>query len=131
MTNNVITVWVYSVDSVRPQKNEGTSWRQHCVLCCPSMAKRGNIVARRTDARFSETFFVARTQSLCPPQISRARRNETTFGANMLASAILPSRCVLVLPGPNASSWQLIIGVRLAKHTLVWDCQPHHQSAQC
>ena len=36
----------------RPRQNEGTLWRQHCVLrCCPSVAKWGNIVARRADTR--------------------------------------------------------------------------------
>ena len=41
-----------------PQQNEVILWRQQCVLrCCPSVAKRGNIVARRADTRnVSEDF---------------------------------------------------------------------------
>ena len=39
---------------VRPRQNKDTLWRQHCVLrCCPSVAKRGNILrAARTQQMF-------------------------------------------------------------------------------
>ena len=49
----------------RPRQNEDTLWRQHCVLrCCPPVAKRGNIVARRADTtNVSEDF---QSYFLCP-----------------------------------------------------------------
>ena len=53
------------------RQNENTLWRQLCVLrCCPSVAKRGNIVARRADTRnVSEDF---QKHFMCPPQMLRA-----------------------------------------------------------
>ena len=65
--------------SVKPWQNEDTLGRQHCVLqCCPSVAKRGNIVARRADTRnVSEDF---QKHFLCPPLMLCAWQNESTFG---------------------------------------------------
>ena len=70
---------------------------------CLSVAKRGNIVARRADTRnvcedFQKHFFASRTQNSCRPQMLRAWQNESTFGKHAVTSAMLPPQCVLVLP---------------------------------
>ena len=50
---------------VRPRQNEDTLSRQHCSLRCrPSVAKRGNIVARRADTRNASEDF--QKHFLCP-----------------------------------------------------------------
>ena len=84
--------------TLRPWQNEDTLWRQHCVLrCCPSVAKRGNIVVRRADKkffwRFSETFFVSKTQNLCQTRMLRAWQNEDTFGKHDYVSSVAATMC--------------------------------------
>ena len=64
------TFWTWEW-KIKPWQNEDTLlralWRQHCVLrCCPYVAKRGNIGARRADTRdvsedFQKRFFVSAT----------------------------------------------------------------------
>ena len=72
----IMHTFVYS--TIRPWQNEDTFWRQHCVQrCCPSVAKRSNIVARRVDTRnVSEGF---QKHFLCPPQMLRAWKNGSIF----------------------------------------------------
>ena len=47
----------------------------------------------------SETFFVSRTQNLCPQQMLRARANGETF----VSATMCPQQCVLVCQGLNLS----------------------------
>ena len=94
--------------TVRPWKNEDTLWRQHCVLrCCVHGKMRQHCCVPRGHKkcfwRFSETYFVPRTQNLCRTQMLRASKTRTHLG-NMITSAMLPPQCVLVLPGPNQLS---------------------------
>ena len=93
----------------RPQQNKDTMWWQHCVLrCCPSVAKRGNIVARCVDTtNVSEIFrnivCVQDTKFVCGKMCQHL--------GNMITSAMLPPQCVLILPAPKScssvTSWQL------------------------
>ena len=88
---------------LRLRQNEGTLWRQHRVLrCCPSVAKRGNIVARCADTRnvsedFQKQFF------LCPPQILHAWQRERHL-ENKVTPPMLPPQCIPRLPAPNVYS---------------------------
>ena len=77
---------------LRPRQNEDTLWRAHCVLrCCPPVAKRGNIVARRADTRdISDDF---QKHSLCRTQMLREWQNESTFGAHDHLSNVAATMC--------------------------------------
>ena len=94
---------LYVPVNLRPRQNEDTLWWQHCVRrCCPFVAKRGNIVARRADARnvsgdFQKHFFV----QICVRHKCCARGKTSQHVENMITSAMLPRQCVLVLPAPN------------------------------
>ena len=80
---------------VRPRQDEDTLWLQYCVLrCCPSPAKRGNIIARR--ARTKEMF---QKDSLVSTTNVAREQNTSHHLRNMLSSVMLPQQCVLVLPG--------------------------------
>ena len=58
--------------------------------------KRGHIVAdTKCYWTKSETFFVSRTQNLCPQQMLRARANGETF----VLATMCPQQCVLVCQG--------------------------------
>ena len=90
---------------VRPWQNEDTLWRQHSILRrCPSVAKRGNIVARRADTRnVSEDVqkhFMYPGHKICVRHKCCARGKTRTHLGNMITSAMLPPQCVLVFPGP-------------------------------
>ena len=61
----------------------GKTW-QHC------WAPRGH---KKCFWRFSETFFVSRTQNLCPPQMLRAWQNESTFGKHDHVSNVAATLC--------------------------------------
>ena len=61
----------------------GKTWK-HC--CAPSGHKK-------YIWRFSKTFYVSRTQNLCPPQMMRARRNEDTFGQHNHVSNVAAKMC--------------------------------------
>ena len=83
---------------VRPWQNEDTLWRQHCVLrCCPSVAKRGNIVARRADARnVSEDFqkhFLCPGHTICVGHKCCARGRTRTFGKHDHVSNVAATMC--------------------------------------
>ena len=58
--------------------------RQHC------WAPRGH---KKCFWRFSETFFVSRTQNLCPPQMLRAWQNESTFRKHDHVSNVAATLC--------------------------------------
>ena len=82
-------------------KNENTLWRQHCVpWCCPSVAKRNNIAARRADTRNvpevlqkqSEPGWTFVRHKCC------ARSKSSQHLGNIITSAMLPPQFVLVLP---------------------------------
>ena len=94
----------------KARQNEDTLWRQHCVLrCCPPVAKRGNIVARRADTRnVSEDFqkhVMCPGHKMCVGHKCCERGKMSQHLGNMITSAmLLPPRCVLVLPGPNVQS---------------------------
>ena len=80
------------------------------VTLCPTMlAVRGKTRAPRRHKecfwRFSETFLVSRKQNLCPPQMLRAWQNESTLILRYITSAMLPPKCVLVLPPPYEFTW--------------------------
>ena len=72
----------------------------------------------------SETFFVSRTQNLCPRQMLRARSNRETF----LSATMCPRRCVLVCHGLNVATSFVVIEViliscqQLERET--WLCSP-------
>ena len=73
-----------------------------CVLrCCPSVAKCGNIVARRADTwNVSETFqkhFFCPGHTICVCHKRRARGKTSHHLEHMITSAMLPPQCVLVL----------------------------------
>ena len=76
----------------RPQQNKDTMWRQHCVLrCCPSVAKRGNIVARRADTtNVSEDF---QKHCLCPGHKICVWQNVSTFGKHDHVSNVAATMC--------------------------------------
>ena len=70
---------------VRPRQNEDTLWRPPCVpRCCPSVAKRGNIVARWADTRkvrkFSGTLFcVQETKFVSATNVARVAKRAKTW----------------------------------------------------
>ena len=78
----------YWASWLRTRQKEDTLWRQHCVRRCgPSVAKRGNVVARRADTTnvsegFHKHFSCPGQKKTCPPQMLRAWRNESTFRAH-------------------------------------------------
>ena len=58
----------------------------------------------------SETFFVSRTQNLCPQQMLRAQANGETF----VTATMCPQQCDLVCQGLNArASGRVTIESRL------------------
>ena len=73
----------------------GKRGRRDCVIpCCPSVVKRSNTVARRTDTRNVSEYFrkylsVSRAQYVCPQQMLRAWQTSQHLG-NILTSALLP-----------------------------------------
>ena len=85
------------VRKLKSLANEDTLLRTHCCpwcfLCC------ANWVTFVADTKCfwtkSETFFVSRTQSLCPQQVLRPRAN----GERFVPTTIYPQQCVLVYQG--------------------------------
>ena len=85
---------------LRPRQNEDTLWRQHCVLRrCPSVAKRGNIVARYADTNVPEDLqkhLLCPGHKICVRCKCCARGKTSQHLRNMITSAMLPPQCVLV-----------------------------------
>ena len=77
-------------------------WRQHCVLrCCPSVAKRGNIVAQRTDTRnvtedFQKYFCVQDTTFVSATNVARVAKQGNICGKHDHVSNVAATQCVLV-----------------------------------
>ena len=77
---------------LRPRKNEDTLWpvmlpargktRQHCCA--------GH---KKCFWRFSEAFYVSRTQNLCRTQMLRAWQKESTFGKHDHVSNVAATMC--------------------------------------
>ena len=88
---------------------ESALLRKHC---CPSGCFLGcaNWETFVADTKCfwtkSETFFVSRTQNLCPQQMLRARENGETF----VSATMCPQQCVLVCQGPVSRKTRLLNG---------------------
>ena len=74
--------------------NEDTLLRTHCCSWCFLARANWETFATDTNCFWTklETFFVSRTQNLCPQQMLRARANGETF----LSATMCPQQCVLV-----------------------------------
>ena len=119
----------FNSGTLRPWQNEDTLWRQHCVLrCCPSVAKRGNIVVRRADTRnVSEDFqkhFLCPRHKICVRHASCTRGKTRTHLGNMITSAVLPPQCVPRFACP------LVDGVRLHSAEVSPDLIDPHDSGK-
>ena len=81
--------------------NEDTLLRTHCCPWC--FLGCANWETFVTDIKCfwtkSETFFVSRTQNLCPQQMLHARANGETF----VWATMCPQQCVLVCQGLNTT----------------------------
>ena len=77
--------------------NEDTLlWTLCCPWCFLGCANWETFVAdTKCFWTKSETFFVSRTQNLCPQQMLRARANGETF----VSATMCPQQCVLVCQG--------------------------------
>ena len=89
--------------TLKPEQNEDTLCRQHSVLrCCPSVAKRGNIAARRAATRnVSEDF---QEHFLRPPQMLHAWQNESTCWKHDHVSNVAATMCPW-FAGPQVFVW--------------------------
>ena len=74
--------------------NEDTLLRTHCCSWCIACCANWETFVADTKCFWpkSETFFVSRTQNLCPQQMLRARANGETF----VLATMCPQQCVLV-----------------------------------
>ena len=95
-------LWQFSVFQfpIKALVNEDTLLRTHC---CPwrflGCANWETFVAdTKCFWTKSETFFVSRTQNLCPQQMLRSRANGETF----VSATMCPQQCVLVCQGLNS-----------------------------
>ena len=85
---------------------------QQCVLVCQGLyivthdvsraAQTGKhlLPTQNVSEQKSETFFVSRTQNLCPQQLLRTRANGETF----VSATMCPQQCVLVCQGLNVKN---------------------------
>ena len=82
---------------IKTLANENTLLRTHwCPLCFLGCANWETFVAgTKCFWTKSETFFVFRTQNLCPQQMLRARANVEKF----VSATMCPQQCVLVCQG--------------------------------
>ena len=127
---------------LRPRQNEDTLWQKHCILrYCPSVAKRGNIVARGADTRnVSKDFqeqFLCLGHKICVCHKCCARGKTSQHLRNMTTSVTLPPQCVLALSGPKTQQElqndripELLITLgseNLKFHTACWhSCRDKH-----
>ena len=84
------------------EQTKGPGKRGHIVsdtllsMMFLGLPKLGNICCRhKMFLKKSETFFVSRTQNLCPQQMLRAQANWETF----VSATMCPQQCVLVRQG--------------------------------
>ena len=94
----------------RPWQNEDTLWWQHCVLrCCPSVAKRGNIVARRD---FRNIFWVQDTKFVSDTNVAHMTKRGNiweTWSCQQCCRHNVSSFCQPLSPthssGENIHEW--------------------------
>ena len=79
---------------IKTLANEDTLLRTHCRSGCFLGCANWEIFVADSKCFWtkSETFFVSRTQNLCPQQLLRARANGETF----VSATMCPQQCVLV-----------------------------------
>ena len=101
-----VTMYIVTVNShwrknLKALANEDTLLRTHCCPWCFLGCANWETFVADTKCFWtkSETFFVSRTQNLCPQQMLHARANEETF----VSATMCPQQCVLVCQGlkPN------------------------------
>ena len=82
---------------VKALVNEDTLLRTHCCPWCFLGCANWETFVADTKCFWtkSETFFVSRTQNLCPQQMLRPRTNGKTF----VSATMCPQQCVLVCQG--------------------------------
>ena len=83
--------------AIKALVNEDTLLRTHCYPWCFLGCANWETFVADTKCFWtkSETFFVSRTQKLCPQQMLRARANGETF----VSATMSPQQCVLVCQG--------------------------------
>ena len=89
----------FVINTLKALVNEDTLLRTHCCPWCFLGCANWETFVTGTKCLWtkSETFFVSRTQNLCPQQILRTRANAETF----VSATISPQQCVLVCQGLN------------------------------
>ena len=90
----IIRNWSSWVWCLKALANEDTLLRTHCCPWCFLGCANWETFVADTKCFWtkSETFFVSRTQNLCPQQMLRARANGETF----VSATMCPQQCVLV-----------------------------------
>ena len=131
ITEPTLTCFIFERWENHLQQNEDTLWRQHCVLrCCPSVAKRGNIVGRRADTRnISEDFqkhFCCPEQTSYPPQMFRAWQKRVKSASRVLLETHLakwPTNFLMTscrCSGSSSSRYWMCCSWAIFSWLLVW-----------
>ena len=81
-----ILIWLF----LRPQKNEGTLWRQHCDVFCPWQNAATLLCSVQTQQMFLKIF---RNFFLCQTQMLHTWQNESTFGKHDHISNVAATMC--------------------------------------
>ena len=94
---------IFFVLSLKVLVKEDILLRTHCCPWCFLGCANWETFVADTKCFWtkSRTFFVSRTQNLCPQQILRAHANGETFGS----AAMCPQQCVLVCQGLKNYWW--------------------------
>ena len=92
--------------SLKALVNEDTLLRKHCYPWCFLRCANWETFVADTKCFWtkSKTFFVSRTQNLCPQQMFRARANGETF----VSATMRSQQCVLVCQSLKIPQWSFL-----------------------